>query len=160
MKKIAIVFLAVCLLFANSRYVSRASTSVPTALWNLVPTAYMEQIGIFTDPVNHRGYYPYQAYVNSNRMYSNYYFKAQADNHFDLYGHEMYSVNELYYVEIIKYGAPSTNKRIPIYSNDTYFSIDYSNYSYLLSFGEYAYFCIDGTNYGVSVSITGTMDTY
>ncbi len=158
MKKTAIVFLAVCLLFASSRYVSRASTSVPTALWNLVPTAYMEQIGIFTDPVNHRGYYPYQAYVNNNRMYSNYYFKANADNHFDLYGYEMYSVNEKYHVEMIKYGDPSVFMRTPVYANNTYFSIDYLNCGEDLE--QYAYFCIDGTTYGVSVSITGTLDTY
>lgn len=158
MKKIAIVFLAVCLLFASSRYVSHAGTSVPTALWNLVPTAYMEQIGIFTDPVNHRGYYPYQAYVNNNRMYSNYYFKANADNHFDLYGYEMYSVNKTYHVEMIKYGDPSVVKRTPVYANDTYFSIDYLNCGEDLE--QYAYFCIDGTIYGVSVSITGTLDTY
>lgn len=158
MKKIAIVFLAVCLLFASSRYVSRASTSVPDALWNLVPTAYMEQIGIFTDPVNHRGYYPYQAYVDNNRMYSQYYFKAQADNHFYLYGHEMYSVNEMYYVEMIKYGDPSKKKRDVVLSNATYFSHYYTNVS--PSLGQYAYFCIDGTNYGANVSISGEVETY
>ena len=158
MKKIAIVFLAVCLLFASSRYVSHASTSVPTALWNLVPTAYMEQVGIFTDPVNHRGYYPYQALVQNNRMYSNYYFKAQEENHFDLYGYEMYSVNEMYYVDMIKYGYPNIYVRHVIISNATYFSLDYLYCG--KSLGKYAYFCIDGTTYGVSVSITGTIDTY
>ena len=156
MKKIAIVFLAACLLFASSRYVSHASTSVPTALWNLVPTAYMEQIGIFTDPVNHRGYYPYQAYVNNNRMYSSYYFKAQSNSHFYFYGHEMYSVNEMYYVEMIEYGNPNNKKRDPVHSSDTYFSHYYTNEG----LGQYAYFCIDGTNYGVSVSISGEVETY
>ncbi len=158
MKKIAIVFLAVCLLFASSRYDSHASTSVPTVLWNLVPTAYMEQIGIFTDPVNHRGYYPYQAYVNNNRMYSNYYFKAQANNHFDLYGYEMYSVNETYHVDMIKHGNSSIHTHDAVPPSATYFSIDYLNCGQHL--GQYAYFCIDGTTYSVSVSITGTIDTY
>ena len=157
MKKIAIVFLAACLLFASSRYVTHASTSVPTALWNLVPTDYMEQIGIFTDPVNHRGYYPYQAYVNNNRIYSDYYFKARFEGSYYLHGSEMYSVNQQYSVAMKrKFGSdPAVSWDIP--ATDTYFYLDFSNYGSTLT--DQAYFYIEATN-GVSVSITGSIETY
>ena len=122
MKKILVVLLAVCLLFASSRNVSHAGTSVPTALWNLIPTAYMEQIGIFTDPVNHRGYYPYSALLSNNLLYSNYYFKAQSAGHYYLTGNEVYPINISYYVALQNYTDPSEYDIRLVPSTYNYFS--------------------------------------
>ncbi len=157
MKKIAIVFLAACLLFASSRYDTHASTSVPTALWNLVPTAYMEQVGIFTDPVNHRGYYPYQAYVNNNRIYSDYYFKAQSAGSYYLHGSEMYSVNQHYSVAMKRKFGTGVAIMFDVPAQSTYFYYDFSTFGSILT--DQAYFFIEATN-GVSVSITGSIETY
>lgn len=156
MKKIVVVLLAVCLLFASSRNVSHASTSVPTALWNLVPTAYMEQIGIFTDPVNHRGYYTYSAYFSNSTLYSNYYFQAPAANEFVIHGHRISSINQHFYVTMrSKFGTNYVT--IQIAATTTLFIFDYGSYPQNLT--NKAYFYFDGTN-GAQFSVNGTLETY
>lgn len=156
MKRIAVALLLTALI-CNLSLTSVASTSIPTELWDLTLTAYMEQIGIFSDPVNHRGYYSYSAYVNNNKRYSDYYFKGESDNSFDLYGYEVYSVNQQYTVGM-KGMYTGCIKEYDVDPGDTYFSHGYTNCG--CDLGQYAYFYIDGTYYGVSVSINGTLETY
>ena len=122
MKKTIIILVSLCLLLGNTQYVSHAGTSAPTALWDLTPTAYMEQIGIFTDPVNHRGYYPYSALVNNNIIYSNFYFKAQAAGHYYLTGYELYQIYTNYYVVLQNYTDPLKNDPRIAYGAYNYFN--------------------------------------
>ena len=163
MKKIVVVLLAVCLLFASSRYFSRAATSVPTVSWNLVPTAYMEQIGIFTDPVNHRGIYNYTANVTLfNTWYSNYYFKASAPRKFYLYGYGTTNpINQNVLVVMKdKIGSMAAPSIIEEYEN--YFINDYgSTYWNIFPLSDQAYFYFSIDNYmGPSVTFNGSLETY
>ena len=157
MKKILVVLMSLVLLVCSSSILSYATTSIPTSEWDLRPTAYMEQIGIFTDPVNHRGYYPYSAYIGGNyTMYSSYYFRAQANKHFYLCGYEYTSINQEYKV-VLQNKFNNGYDRRTVYASETFFVFDYGNGDASLS--NLAYFYFEPTN-GLNVSINGTIETY
>ncbi len=157
MKKILVVLMLLVLLVCNSSVSSHASTSIPTAQWDLRLTAYMEQIGIFTDPANHRGYYDYSALISSNyTRYSDYYFKAQANKRYYLHGYEVYSINQPYYVVLEnKFETGQAIRQVAAAA--TYFIYDYGNCQE--SIKDQAYFYFNATN-GSSGSINGHIETY
>ena len=165
MKKHVVGVLCVILLFCSTTFASKAATSVPTWSWNLVPTAYMEQIGIFTDPVNHRGIYNYPtATVNPGGAYwySNFYFKASAPKKFYFCGYstsnptnqDVLVVMQNYYQSGVQYRDP----RI-LEEHQSFFIYDYYNSVFDISDQAYFYFRIDVAT-GPSVSLNGDLETY
>ena len=117
----------------------------------------MVMAGVFCDPVNHRGNYEYQAYINQNKLYSNYYFKPQAPNRFFLYGYEMYPVNQSYSYGLRRYVVGAYTS-YTVSASATQFDHNFAGDG--VYFGYKAYFFIDGTSPGATVSIYGTMETY
>ena len=167
MKKIVVVFLAACLLFASSRYVSRAATSVPTVSWNLVPTAYMEQIGIFTDPVNHRGIYNYSQVTvtcGGGFWYSPYYYIAAADRHYYFCGYSngMSSFGNPLYIRMQNKFTEHFVADV-LDEDETYFIYDFGTQEYATSqLSHEAYFKLGVDSYypWASVTLNGGLETY
>ncbi|MBR6415489.1 MAG: hypothetical protein IKS22_05215 [Bacteroidales bacterium] len=159
MKKVPVILFSVILFIYSLPLVSRASTTIPTTQWNLQLTAYMEQIGIFSDPVNHRGNYDYSAVFSNNTWYSDYYFKAISTRHFLLCGYEAGSINYPYYITMHnKFNSIFVIDQIA--ASSTYFITDYGDARYDLSYiSDQAYFSYDSAN-GVSFTINGTLETY
>ena len=90
-------------------------------------------------------------------MYSNYYFKPQAPNRFFLYGYEMYPVNQSYSYGLRRYVVGAYTS-YTVSASATQFDHNFAGDG--VYFGYKAYFFIDGTSPGATVSIYGTMETY
>ncbi len=157
MKKLVVTIMSAVLLICSTPFFAYASSSIPTVEWNLYISDEMASNDIFCDPINHRGNYEYQAYINNYKLYSNYYFKPQSIHRYVLYGYEMYSVNQSYYFGMRKYVYGVQYPHFVPASTHS-FQWDFSaNGEYL---GNQAYFFIDGSVTGAEVSIQGSLETY
>jgi len=166
-KSIIPVFVAIMILFCSTLPLFAFSadiltperdTSVPTVPWNLTVTNSMAAQGIDTDWANRMGNYPYSAYVTGNMVYSNYYFIPQNPHKFVLYGRTMFPVTLAYAVRMVSYSNSSYFCVHGISPQTSNWSMDYYTRGY--TFGQSAYFGINGAGSGVTVSVEGTMTTY
>ncbi len=157
MKKLVVTIMSAVLLICSTPFFAYASSSIPTVEWNLYISDEMASNNIFCDPINHRGNYEYQAYINYYKLYSNYYFKPQSLNRYVLYGYEMYSVNQSYSYGLRRYPV-GAQVSYPVNAYATQFYHNFAGDG--VYFGYQAYFFIDGSSPGAEVSIYGTMETY
>ena len=143
---------------SQSAHAAVQSSSVPTVMWDLYVTNQMSSQGILTDWANRRGHYPYTAYINGYKLYSNYYFKPQNPYRFVLRADEMYQVNQSYTVGMQSISNVNSYHIWPIGPYTHQFTVDC--FAAGIQISGNAYFYIDGTATGASVSIQGEMTTY
>ena len=139
---------------SNTAFAGIRSTTIPTACWTL-NAAYNQTEQ--TDWVNHRGQYPYSAYLNGYVLYSNYYFEVETANRFRFYGAEIYPVSDVYNVGLVNYNNIAIRSYTPI--NASTHSFDIWAPSTGVYFGYEAFFYINCSG-GAEVSLNGFVDTW
>lgn len=136
------VFIAMATMLLVSSSVAFASTKVPTKEWNLYDNLYS-----------------WSAYVNKNKIYSNYYFRAASEGAFRIYGERLYEGDKGYAVRIYN---KDTGKSAAKYVLSTEAKFDFYDTAFKdFDAGELMYFSIDGSDTQAEVSIVnGFFDSY
>ena len=165
MRQLGVVLLSLILLICSVPIASKAATTVPIVSWNLQPTDYMEQMGIFSDPVNRRGIYSYsQATVNPGwvKWYSPYFYKAAAEKHYYFCGYSTTNPTNQDVCVALQNKFHSGNNYCDVRileDHQSYFIYDYCNSIYDISDQAYFSFEIENSS-GPSVTLHGSLETY
>ena len=131
-----------------------AGTSVPTQEWDL---SILGGYGVSTDWENHWGNYPFSAYVNCNKIYSNYYFTHASNQSLSIWGW-MSGATNTWRLIVQSRTVNNSQGTFARYQGKSQTSYSYNGNTYPMngySFGTSSYFSADGLDYNAEVSVYG-----